>query len=134
MSVGDDKTDPRPVAGLLTDLVHQMTSLFRTEISLLKAETKENFRGVGAALITVVIGAAFVLAALIVLVQAIVAGLVSAGLSVWAASLIVGAALAVIGGVLVKMGADNLSPATMTPDKTVRQMGKDVNLVKETAK
>ncbi len=134
MIAGDDRTDPRPVSGLLTDLVHQMTSLFRTEISLLKSETKDNFRAIGAALITVVVGAAFVLAALIVLVQAVVAGLVSAGLSVWVASLIVGVVLAVVGGVMVKKGADNLSPAGMTPDRTVRQMEKDVNLVKETAK
>lgn len=134
MIAGEDRTDSRPVSGLLSDLVQQMTSLFRTEISLLKVETKDNFRAMAAALITVVIGAAFVLAALIVLVQAVVAGLVSAGLSVWAASLIVGLVLAVVGGVMVKKGADNLSPVELTPDRTVRQMEKDVNLVKETAK
>lgn len=111
-----------------------MTSLFRTEISLLKAETRDNFRTLAAALVTVIIGGAFVVGGLMALVQFAIAALVSAGLSVWAASLIVGLALLVIGGVMVKKGADNLSPAQLTPDRTVRQMEKDANLVKETAK
>jgi hypothetical protein len=82
----------------------------------------------------VAVGAALLVAALIVLVQAVVAAMVAAGMSVWLASLIVGAALGVIGAVLIKGGANKMSLSEMTPERTVRQMEKDVTFVKETAK
>jgi hypothetical protein len=46
----------------------------------------------------------------------------------------VGAALGVIGAVLIKGGANKMSLSEMTPERTVRQMEKDVTFVKETAK
>jgi len=134
MSAGEERLDQRPVGGLLTDLVSQMTALFRTEITLLKAEMKDNVRSLSGALVSVAFGAALLMAALVVLVQAVVAAMVVAGMSAWLASLIVGAALGVIGALVLKGGADKLSLSEMTPERTVRQMEKDVSLVKETAK
>lgn len=134
MSAGAERVDQKPVGGLLTDLVSQMNALFRTEINLLKAEMKDNVRSFGSAIVAVAIGAALLIAALIVLVQAVVAALVVAGMSVWMASVIVGVVLAVIGAVLIKRGADKMSPSEMTPERTVRQMEMDRALVKETAK
>ena len=134
MSVGEDRTDQRPVGGLLTDLVAQMNALFRTEINLLKSEMKDNIRSFSGALVSVAIGAALLVAALVVLVQAVVAAMVAAGMSVWLASLIVGAVLAVIGAIILKRGADKMSASELAPERTVRQVEKDVVLVKETAK
>jgi uncharacterized membrane protein YqjE len=134
MNAGEERHDQRPVGGLLTELVSQVTALFRTEINLLKAEMKDNVRSLSGALVSVAIGAALLVAALIVLVQAAVAAMVAAGMSVWLASLIVGAALGVIGAVLIKGGANKMSLSEMTPERTVRQMEKDVTFVKETAK
>jgi uncharacterized membrane protein YqjE len=134
MNGGEERLDQRPVGGLLTELVSQVTALFRTEINLLKAEMKDNVRSLSGALVSVAIGAALLVAALIVLVQAVVAVMVAAGMSVWLASLIVGAALGVIGAVLIKGGANKMSLSELTPERTVRQMEKDVTFVKETAK
>lgn len=134
MNAAEERLDQRPVGGLLTDLVSQMNALFRTEINLLKSEMKDNVRSFSGALVSVAIGAALLVAALVVLVQAVVAAMVAAGLSVWLASMIVGIALGVIGAMVLKGGADKMSLSEMTPDRTVRQMEKDVTLVKETAK
>lgn len=134
MNKAAERLDQRPVGGLLTDLISQVTALFRTEVNLLKSEMKDKFRAVSGALVTVAIGAALLVAAVIALVQAAVAGMVAAGMTVWLASLIVGAALGVIGFTLITGGAKKMSLSEMTPDRTVRQVGKDVTLVKEAAK
>lgn len=134
MNKTEERLDQRSVGGLLTDLISQVTTLFRTEIDLLKSEMKDNVRSLSGALVSVAIGAALLVAAVIALVQAGVAGMVAAGMTVWLASLIVGAALGVIGFILITGGAKKMSLSEMTPDRTVRQMEKDVNLVKETAK
>lgn len=134
MSLGEDRTDQRPVGGLLTDLVGQINALFRTEISLLKSEMRDNIRSLSGGVVSVAIGAALLVAAVVVLVQAVVAAMVAAGTSVWLASLIVGAVLAIIGAITMRRGADKMSPSAMAPDRTVRQVEKDVALVKETAK
>lgn len=132
--MGEERMEQRPVGGLLTDLVAQMNALFRTEISLLKSEMKDNISSLGGALIFVAMGAALLVAAVVVLVQAVVAALVAAGMTVWMASLVVGVVLAIIGAIILKRGADKMSPAGMAPDRTVRQVEKDVALVKETSK
>lgn len=134
MNVEDQRLDQRPVGGLLTDLVAQVNALFRTELNLLKAEMKDNVRSLRGGIVSVAIGTALLIAALFVLVQALVAAMVAAGMSVWLSSVIVGVALALVGVILLKMGADKMSLSEMTPDRTVRQMEKDVTLVKETAK
>lgn len=134
MSVGDERLDQRPVGGLLTDLVSQMNALFRTEINLLKAEMKDNVRSFGGALVAVAIGAALLIAALVVLAQAAVAAMVAAGMSVGLSSVIVGVVLVIVGAIMIKRGSDKVSTSEMTPERTVRQMEKDVALVKETAK
>jgi hypothetical protein len=134
MNAREDLHDQRPVGGLLTDLISQVTALFRTEINLLKAEMKDNFRSLSGALVSVAIGTALLVAALIVLVQAAVAAMVAAGLSVVVASLIAGVVLCVIGAIMIKGGANKMALSEMAPERTVRQMEKDVNLVKETAK
>jgi hypothetical protein len=134
MSMNEDRTDQRPVGGLLTDLVSQVNALFRTEISLLRSEMKDSIHSLSGALVSVAVGAALLLAAVMVLVQAVVAAMVEAGMSVWLASGIVGLVLAVIGGLLLKRGRDEMSASEMAPGRTARQVEKDVALVKETAK
>lgn len=134
MSIGEDRMDERPVSGLLTDLVSQITALFRTEINLLKAEMRDNVRSFSGALVSIAIGAALLIAAVIVLVQAVVAALVDMGLSVWLASLIVGAVLGIVGAIMIKSGTGKMKPSELAPDRTARQMEKDVALMKETSR
>lgn len=76
-------------------------------------------------------GAMLLLAALIVLLQALIAGLVEAGLRAGWAALIVGIIVAVIGAILVKRGTSNMSPSELTPSRTAAQLRKDGQLARE---
>jgi hypothetical protein len=134
MSSEQERMAQRPVGGLLTDLVSQVTALFRAEINLLKSEMNNNMRSIAGALVSVAIGAALLVAAMIALVQASVAVMVELGVSVWLASLIAGVVLALVGAIMIKGGANKMSLSEMSPERTVRQMEKDASLVKEVAK
>lgn len=126
----ESRADQRSVPNLLSDLVHQITTLFRTESSLLKAELSENVNKLGTGAMEVAAGAICLLVALIVLVQALVIALSGWLGPTWAA-LLVGIALAAIGAILAKRGSTNLSPSGLAPDRTTRQVREDINLAKE---
>lgn len=131
MTVQNDPRDTRSFSDLISDLVTQMTSLFRTEATLLKAEMRENLSKLGAGAGEIGAGVMIVQAALIILLIALVHAIEALGIGFGWASLIVGVVMALVGAFLLKKGKDNLSPSAMTPDRTTRQVGKDVQLVKE---
>jgi hypothetical protein len=121
-------SDPRSVPQLLSDLVHEVTTLFRKEGQLVRAELSEKARqlqvGAGSALA----GAILLMVALNMLAGALVIGLAKYMGPGWAA-LAVGAVLAVIGAVLVKKGTSDMSG--LTPERTTHQVAKDAQFVKE---
>jgi len=130
---------PRSVPQLLSDLARELTTLFRKEGQLIRAELSEKFTqiqvGAGAALA----GAVVLLVALNVLAAALVAALAAigrdpnypnpGGLGVGWASLIVGVLLAIAGALLVKKGASSMS--NLKPERSAHQVAQDANLVKE---
>lgn len=125
--------DPaRSVPDLLGDLVLDFSALVRKEVALARAELNEKIGQVAGAAGGMAIGAVLLLAALIILLQAAVAGLVMLGLSPALASLIVAAAVGVVGGLLLRGGLHRLSEASLTPERTVNQLSKDATVAKET--
>ena len=121
-------TDPRSVPQLLSDLARELTTLFRKESQLIRAELSEKASQLVIGLGEAAAGAICLLVALNVLAGALVialANLIGAG---WAA-LVVGILLAAIGAFLIKRGASNMSH--LTPERTVHQVTQDANLVKE---
>jgi hypothetical protein len=63
--------------------------------------------------------------------QALIVGLANLGLGVGWASVVVGVVLAIIGAILVSRGQTNISPSSLTPDATVDQLRKDVEVARE---
>lgn len=125
--------DPaRSVPDLLGDLVLDFSALVRKEVALARAELNEKIGQVAGAAGGMAIGAVLLLAALIILLQAAVAGLVMLGLSPALASLIVAVAVGVVGGLLLRSGLHRLSEASLTPERTVNQLSKDATVAKET--
>jgi len=124
--------DPRSVPQLLSDLARELTTLFRKEGQLIRAELSEKATqlqiGAGSALA----GAIVLLVSLNVLAAALVVAISKIGEpdigGGWAA-LIVGVILAVIGVILVKKGASNMTH--LTPERSVNQVSQDAHLVKE---
>jgi uncharacterized membrane protein len=126
--------DTRPVTDLFSDLVNQMSSLVRTEVSLFRAEMRENMRRAGIGAAEIGAGAMIIQASLIILLIALVHAIDEVtGLGYGWSSLIVGVLFALIGALLLKRGKDNVAQSPI-PDRTQRQVEKDVRLVKEEAR
>jgi hypothetical protein len=127
-------TDDRSLKDLLADLTESVTTLFRQEIQLARAETSEKITQVGVALGAIAGGAILALAALIVLLQALVIGITEAGVPPGWAALIVGVVVAVIAYVLIHKGTSDLKASNLTPDRTVSSLKRDAQVVKEQAR
>ncbi len=126
-----EERDARPVTDLFSDLVNQMSSLVRTEVSLFRAEMRENMRRAGTGAGEIGAGAMIIQAALIILLIALVHAIDEVtGLGYGWSSLIVGVLFAVIGALLLKRGKDNISQSPV-PERTKRQVQEDARLVKE---
>ena len=124
-------TERRGVVTLATDAVSQAAHLVQTEFSLARAELSEKLQAARAGFVLMLIGAIFLIAALFLILQAVVALLVAAGLEAHWAVLIVAGGSAVVGGLLVQHAKERLSPLDATPDKTLRELRRDTDLVKE---
>jgi hypothetical protein len=127
-------TDDRSLKDLLADLTESITTLFRQEIQLARAETSEKLTQVGVAIGAIAGGAIMALAALIVLLQALVIGITEAGVPAGWAALIVGVIVAVIAYVLIHKGTNDLKASSLTPDRTMSSLKRDAQVVKEQAR
>ena len=134
-------TDPRTVPQLLSDLARELTTLFRKEGQLIRAELSEKVTRVEVGAGSILAGAICLLVSLNVLAGALVVAIArigaeptdpaiqDTGIGLGWASLIVGVILAVIGAILVKKGTSNMS--NLTPDRSMHQVSQDASLVKE---
>ena len=134
-------TDPRSVPQLLSDLARELTTLFRKEGQLIRAELSEKASQLTVGAGEAAAGAICLLVSLNVLAGALVVAIArigsdasdpaiqDTGIGLGWASLIVGVLLAIIGAILVKRGASNLS--NLTPERSVNQVSQDASLVKE---
>jgi hypothetical protein len=124
-------TDDRSLKDLLVDLSNSITTLFRKEIQLVRAETSEKVTQIGVALGLIAGGAILALAALIVLLQALVIGIAEAGVPAGWASLIVGVIVAVIAYILIHKGTSDLKASNLAPSRTVDSLKRDAQVAKE---
>jgi hypothetical protein len=127
-------TDERSLKDLVTDLTESITTLFRQEIQLARAETSEKLSQVGVAIGAIAAGAILALAALIVLLQALVIGITEAGVPPGWASLIVGVVVAIIAYVLIHKGTNDLKASSLAPNRTMESLKRDAQVVKEQAR
>jgi hypothetical protein len=125
------QTEDRSLKDLLGDLSGNITTLFRKEIQLVRAETSEKISQVGYALGSIAGGGILALAALIVLLQALVIGITEAGVPAGWAALIVGVVVAVIAYVLIHKGTNDLKAGNLAPSRTMESIKRDAHVAKE---
>ena len=125
------QTEDRPLKDLLGDLTGNITTLFRKEIQLARAETSEKISQVGHALGSIAAGSVLALAALIVLLQALVLAITAAGVPAGWSSLIVGAVVAAIAYGLIHKGTSDLKASNLAPSRTMDSIKRDAHVVKE---
>ena len=123
----------RSLKELFTDLTNSVSTLFRKEIELARAETSEKISQAGVAAGSIAAGAILALAALIVLLQALVIALTELGLAPGWASLIVGGVVAIIAFALIYKGINDLKASNLAPTRTVESLRRDATMVKEQA-
>lgn len=121
----------RSVPALFSDLIENVTTLFRKEVQLAKTELSEKASQVGTASASVGVGGVVLLAALIFLLHAVVAWLAVAGIPPHWGFLIVGVVVAIIGYVALQKGISNLKAAQLMPSRTVEQLQRDAAVAKE---
>ena len=115
----------RTVPELFSDLINQLTSLFRTEARLARAEISEKLSKAGSAVGLIVAGAVLLIPALVILLQAAVAALEEQGLAPYWAALAIGGGVLIIGLILAGAGFSALKPSKLMPNKTVEQLQQD---------
>ena len=125
------QTEDRSLKDLLGDLSGNITTLFRKEIQLARAETSEKISQVGYAIGSIAGGGILALAALIVLLQALVIGITEAGVPAGWAALIVGVVVAAIAYGLIHKGTSDLKASNLAPTRTMDSIKRDAHVAKE---
>ena len=112
---------------LLRDLTHNVSDLVRSEMALARAETSAKVSRAGTAVASIAAGAAFGIAALIIVLQALVIAM-SEIMEPWLASAIVGLAVAALAWFLIKKGQSDLEATSLMPDRTIKNVREDARM------
>jgi Putative Actinobacterial Holin-X, holin superfamily III len=122
--------DDRGVAGLFTALAREASRLFRQEIALAKAELTQKVGRAGTGAVEVAAGGLILYAGFLALLAAAALALTRV-LPDWAAALVVGVVVILIGAVLVLKGKRDLGPRRLLPDHTLRTLREDARWARE---
>ncbi len=117
------------VADLLGQLGGDIAGLVRKEAELARAEVSQKLNAAGKAVADIAAGGLLLVAALLVLLQALVLALSKIMDPIWA-SLLVGVAVAAVGYLLLRAGMKAISLRGLAPDRSARQLAKDAELMK----
>lgn len=122
---------PRSMPELFGDVVSQLSSLFRKEVQLARAEMGEKLGSVTAAIAPIVVGGVVMLASLVLLMLSVVSLLVYFGVPVGWSQLSVGLGFALIGFLALRGGLATLKATSLVPERTTEQLSRDARVVKE---
>lgn len=129
MDSGGPSSRGAGVADLLGQLGGDITALVRKEAELARAEVSEKLNAAGKAVTDIAAGGLLLVAALLVLLQALVLALSKIMDPIWAA-LLVGLVVAAVGYLLLRAGMKAISLKGLAPDRSARQLKKDAELMK----
>lgn len=124
-------TDDRSLKELLGDLSGSISTLFRKEIQLARAEMGEKFGQAAGAITPLVAGGALLFGALIILLFALESLLVHFGIALGWSRLIVGVVAALVGYALLHSGLSKLKTSNLMPERTAEQLSRDAQVAKE---
>jgi hypothetical protein len=118
-------SDDRSLGDLLRELMEEITTLIRQEANLAKTEMSQKAAKVGKHLGFLAAGGAIAYAGLLAIVAAVITMLAQAGMSWWAAALLVGVVVAGLGGFLVMQGISALKNEDLVPRETIEALKED---------
>ncbi len=120
----------RGIVSVLSDLLGEMSALFREEIHLARAEISDKVAVARTALGVIAAGAVLAMASLVILLIAVVGLLLMAQFTLAAAAGIVGGIALVVALVAVYFGVRRLNADNLTPRKTVHQFQRDAQVAR----
>lgn len=125
-----EQKNDKSIATLVSELTHEINTLFRQEINLLKTEMSEKIGQAQSGLVKIVIGGAVTYAGLLFVLGAITLGL-ALFIGLWLAALIVGVVVLIIGYAMINSGKSMLQANNLMPQKSFHQLEKDKDVAKE---
>lgn len=130
--------DERSILDLVRSLADDTRTLFRQEVSLARTEMTEKLESYQRNLITIAIGVALLLGAVLFVlwamnmgVTALVAAFLEATTAVWLAPLLLGIVVGLIGWAMLKGATGRIRDVGVVPQKTMETLRDDRNWVKE---
>jgi hypothetical protein len=121
----------RSIPDLVSDAFAQLAKLVGNEFDLARAELADKAAQVGRAAALIGAGAVIMIPALVLLLFAVAAALIRAGLSDPVAYLITGVGAAIVSAALIMVGLNRLSGDALKPSVTLDQVQRDKIAVKE---
>jgi uncharacterized membrane protein YqjE len=126
----------RSLIGLFSDLWRETSRLIHAEVELASVEISEKVSDLGTGLVAMLIGGAVLFAGFLVLLFAAAAGVYlllqsQTEHALWAAPAIVGAAVVVAGAIAIAKGRSEFKAANLKPEKTLKSLQRDAQLVRE---
>lgn len=134
MAMTNDATGRPSTPALFAEALTQMTSLFETEIRLVRTEVGEKISAAVRAVVVVLVSAVLLLAALFLILVGAVEFLITLGLEPWQAYGLVGGIVAFVGAIALFFALRTLSADNLMPRRIMAQLGKDAAIVKEQVK
>lgn len=122
--------DNRSVNEIVSAVAADLTGLVRSEAELVRAELSDKISGLVKAGVSMALGLALLWGGYLCILAAIVIGLSYLMPAAWAA-LLVGVVAALVGFTFMAAAKRKASPADLTPERSVRELRKDVQMMKE---
>ncbi|MEE1655710.1 phage holin family protein [Microvirga sp. CF3062] len=119
------------IQGLVGEALRESTDLAQKEFTLFKTEISQNMRTLFIGLAMVVAAAVFAIAAVMLLTESLVEWLATVVDSEALAALIVGGILAVIAIGLGLWGRNAMTASSLTPQRTMRSLKRDAEVLSE---
>lgn len=123
------------IVTLVTDALGRTADLLQTEVRLARAEVVEKAEAFRATLVSsivmMLVGTIFLIAALVLVLQAVAAALINGGMAPHWAILIVAGGSAVGGAALLFSGKKLLGNVDPTPVRTINSLQSDARMAKE---
>ncbi len=119
--------ETQSVPTLLRRLTHELSGLFRQELTLVSAELTQTLGRTLAAITTAAAGGVVLFTGVLALVAAAILGL-SLVMAAWLAALLVGIALSIAGAAVLLAGSRRV-PKTMKPKRSIRSLEKDKDVL-----
>jgi acyl-coenzyme A thioesterase PaaI-like protein len=129
-SAPEPQAEQRPLTELFSTMTTELSTLFRQEVQLARAEVRQEASKAGQAVGILAGGAIAALIAVLILAMAAGFGLAEIMPTGWAFA-IVGVVIAIVAAVLVASGRKRLQSVSPKPDQTIETLKEDAQTIRE---